>query len=144
MRLVVTQRNYDAVNTRTGGTGGVVGMDTYRERLLKYVPVEGLVLFVAIYGGTYAVLGLQPYFPLLARWILLGCIAATLLWLWKVEGVDDVIQLAISCIGLVVWVFAFGVVPVAELPWFNQVAAAVFLPLYVFCTPLIGGRPERW
>jgi hypothetical protein len=86
----------------------------------------------------------QPYFSLLSRWILLAGIVGTLLWLWKVEGVNDWIQLVISTFGFVVWAFALGVVPIAELPWYNQVAAALFLPVYVFGTPLIEGIPDCW
>ncbi|HII99529.1 MAG TPA: hypothetical protein HA272_09830 [Methanoregula sp.] len=145
MRLVVTKRNYDAVNTRGPALfGEEIRTDSYRERLVKYIPVEALVLYVAIYGSTYALFAYQPFFSLLARWILLAGIAVTLLWLWKIEGVTDGIQLAVSAFGFVAWVFAFGVVPVAELPWYNQVAAALFLPVYVFLTPLIRGIPDRW
>ena len=145
MRLAVTKRNYDALNTRAGGTpGDTVRTDSYRERLIKYVPVEILVLYVAVYGSLYAVMSFQPYFTLVARWILLAGIAGTILYLWKVEGVTDWVQLVISCFGFVVWTFALGVVPVADLPGYNQVIAALFLPVYVFGTPLIEGIPERW
>lgn len=145
MRLVVTKRNYDALNTRGPGVPGEeIRTDSYRERLVKYVPVEILVLYVAVYGTSYALLSFQPYFSLLARWILLAGIIGTILWLWKAEGVADWVQLVISTFGFVLWVFAFGVVPVAELPWYNQVAAALFLPVYVFGTPLVEGIPDRW
>jgi hypothetical protein len=145
MRLIVTKRNYDALNTgRPAGPGQEIRTDSYRERLVKYVPVEILVLYVAVYGTTYALMSYQPYFPLLARWILLAGIFCTLLYLWKAEGVTDWVQLVISTSGFVIWVFAFGVVPVAELPWYNQVVAALLLPVYVFGTPLIEGVPDRW
>jgi hypothetical protein len=145
MRLVVTKRNVDALNTRAGGSpGGEIHPDSYRERLIKYIPVEILALYVALYGSLYAVMSFQPYFSLVARWILLAGIAGTVLWLWKAQGVTDWVQLVISTSGFVVWVFALGVVPVAELSWYNQVAAALFLPVYVFGTPLIEGLPERW
>ena len=145
MRLVVTKRNYNAQHyTRSGTAGDEIRPDSYRERLVKYIPVEAIVLFVAAYGSTYAILGFQPYFSLLARWIFLAGIVATLLWLWKIEEVTDWVQLMISSFGFIIWVFAFGVVPVAELPWYNQVVAALFLPVYVFGTPLIEGIPESW
>jgi hypothetical protein len=144
MRLVVTKRNYDALNTRVGGQGTEILPDTYRERLMKYVPVEGLAFFVAVYGSTYAVLAYQPYFPSLARIIVLAGIIVTFLYLWIAEGVSDGVQLGISTGGFIVWVFAFGVVPVAGLPWYNQVAAALFLLAYVFLAPLLDGIPDRW
>jgi hypothetical protein len=145
MRLVVTKRNYDAVNTRAGGMpAGEVLPDSYRERLIKYVPVEVLVLYITAYGSLYALMSAEPYFPLIARWLLLAGIVATALWLWKIEKVTDWVQLSISAFGFVVWLFALGVVPVTDLPLYNQVAAALFLPVYVFGTPLIEGLPERW
>ncbi len=144
MRLVVTSRNYDALNTRAGGQGTEILPDTYRERLMKYVPVEGLAFFVAVYGSLYAVLAYQPYFPSLARIIVLAGIIVTFLYLWIAEGVSDWVQLGISTVGFIAWVFAFGVVPVAELPWYNQVAAAIFLLAYVFLAPLLEGIPDRW
>jgi len=145
MRLVVTRRNYDAINTRgPAGSGAEIRTDSYRERLIKYIPAEVLALYVAAYGTTYALLSYQPYFALLARWILLAGIFCTILYLWKIEGVTDWVQLVISTFGFVIWAFAFGVVPVTELPWYNQVAAALFLPVYIFGTPLIEGIPERW
>jgi hypothetical protein len=142
MRLVVTKRNYDALNI--GRPGQEIRKDSYRERLVKYVPVETLVLYVAVYGASYALLSYQPYFSLLARWILLAGMFGTLLYLWKVEGVTDWVQLVISMSGFVIWVFAFGVVPVSELLWYNQVVTALLLPVYVFGTPLIEGTPDRW
>jgi hypothetical protein len=145
MRLVVTKRNYDSVNTRADGAPGTgIPLDTYRERLIKYIPVEVLVLYIATYGSTYAIFSYQPYFPLIARSVLLLGIFGTSLWLWKVERVNDGVQLVISTVGFVVWVFAFGVVPVAELPGYNQIAAALFLPVYVFGIPLVEGVPDSW
>jgi hypothetical protein len=145
MRLVVTKRNYDALNTRAGGLPGrELSPDTYRERLIKYIPVEALVLYVAVYGILYFLMSTQPYFSLVARWILLAGIFGTPLWLWKIEGVTDWVQLIISTFGFMVWLFALGVVPVTDLPWYNQVASSIILPVYVFGTPFIEGIPEHW
>ncbi|NLD57410.1 MAG: hypothetical protein GX651_04660 [Methanomicrobiales archaeon] len=143
MRLVVTQRNSGAVYT-ADRAGEPPRTDSYRERLLKYIPAEALVFFVAVYGSTYSIIGMQSYYFLIARWILLAGIAVTILWLWKVEGVTDPVQLVISTVGFIAWIFAFGVIPITELPWFNQVVSALFLPLYVFGSPFIGGIPDRW
>ncbi|MFA4877104.1 MAG: hypothetical protein WC586_06790 [Methanoregula sp.] len=145
MRQVVTKRNYETVLARSAGNTAVpVSCDSYRERLVKYVPVEVLALYVSVYGIGYAVMGTDPGFSLASRWILIAGIAATLLYLWKSEGVVDVVQLSISLIGFVAWAFALGVIPVSELPWYNQIAAAIFLSAYIFLTPLIDGIPDRF
>jgi hypothetical protein len=80
----------------------------------------------------------------MARWILVAGILGTMLYLWQAEGVTDLVQLAISTIGFVIWVCALGVVTVASLPYYNAVVAAMFLIVWVFGAPFIEGMPEKW
>lgn len=145
MRLVVTKRNRDAVLL---GASGIIheGIpeDSYRERLIKYIPVETIALFIAAYGITYYLSGSEIWYPLMARWILIAGILATVLYLWQVEGVTDVIQLAISTAGFVIWTGALGVITVTSQPYYNEVAAGVLLIVYVFGAPLIDGLPGTW
>ena len=145
MRQVINRRNYDRVLSRAGTPGGSgTRYDTYRERLVKYIPIEAIVIYVALYGSTYAVLGTDPAFAIPARWLVIAGIVCTPIYLWKAGQVTDWVQLLISTIGFGVWVFALGVVPVADLPWYNPIAAAIFLPVYTFVSPLIDGVPERF
>ena len=145
MRLVVTKRNREVVLL---GASGIIheGIpeDSYRERLIKYIPVETIALFIAVYGITYYLSGSEIWYPLMARWILIAGILGTVLYLWQVEGVTDVIQLAISIAGFVVWTGALGVITVASLPYYNAVVAGVLLIVYVFGAPLIDGLPGTW
>ena len=54
MRLVITKRNRDALLLDASGrVNQGIPDDSYRERLLKYIPVETLALFIAVYGTTY-------------------------------------------------------------------------------------------
>jgi hypothetical protein len=39
-------------------------------------------------------------------------------------------------------VFALGVLPVSELPWYNQIIFALILPAYIFLVPLMEGIPD--
>nr|WP_321350395.1 hypothetical protein [uncultured Methanoregula sp.] len=145
MRQVVTGRNQYAIGSRPGNTAGSdTHPDTYRERLVKYIPVEIIVIYIALYGGTYALAGTDPLFVFPARWLIVAGFICTPVYLWTVEGVSDWVQLLISTLGFGIWVAALGVIPVADLPWYNQVAAAVLLPVYVFGTPLIDGIPGRF
>jgi hypothetical protein len=145
VRLVVTKRNRDAVLL---GASGIIheGIpeDSYRERLIKYIPVETIALFIAAYGITYYLSGSEIWYPLMARWILIAGILGTVLYLWRVEGVTDMVQLVISTAGFVIWTCALGVVTVASLPYYNAVVAGVFLIVYVFGAPLIDGLPGTW
>ncbi len=132
----------------TAGSPGAVPVgispDTYRERLLKYIPAEIVVVYVAVYGIAYALAAADPLFPLAARWILIAGIVATPLYLWEAGHVTDRVQLIISTFGFVLWAFALGVVPVSDLPGYNQVVASLALPFYVLISPLVEGLPDRW
>jgi hypothetical protein len=145
MRLVVTKRNSaTAAAGATDGTAPATACDSYRERLVKYVPVEVLVLYVAAYGVLYATAGNAPWFSAAASCLLIAGIIAVLLYLWRAEGVCDTIQLAISAIGFVLFASALGVAPVSALPLYNQVFFSLLLPVYVFLSPLFDGMPDRW
>ena len=145
MRQVITRRNRDAVLfTMTGRMNENIHYDSYRERLIKYIPVETIALFIVVYGITYYVSGTEAWYPVMARWILIAGIIGTVIWLWKIEGVHDVVQLGISTVGFVIWVCALGVVTIESLPFYNAIAAGLLLAAYVFLAPLIDGVPGVW
>jgi hypothetical protein len=145
MRQVVTRRTRESMHLLPGTVpGSGIPPDTYRDLLLKYIPAETLVLFVAAYGTAAAAMSPGPVFSILARWLVVAGTVGTPLLLWKVGDVKDPVQLLASTIGFVVWVSALGVVPVAELPWYSQPAAELLLLACVFGTPLIDGIPERF
>jgi hypothetical protein len=145
MRLVITKRNRDTILLDASGrVNKGIPDDSYRERLLKYIPAETIALFIAVYGITYYFSGSETWFPLMARWILIAGILLTVFYLWQAEGITDIVQLAISTIGFVLWVCALGVVAVASLPLYNPVVAGLLLVLWVFGAPLVDGWPETW
>jgi hypothetical protein len=145
MRLVVTKRNRDTVlSSAKGGLGQDMPNDSYRERLIKYIPVETIALFVVVYGITYYLSGTESWYPIVARWILILGFVGTVLYLWKVEGISDMVQLGISAIGFLIWACALGVITVTALPFYNAVVAGLLLFAYVFLAPLIDGVPEVW
>ena len=145
MRLVISKRNRTTVLLDASGriNQGICD-DSYRERLLKYIPAETIALFIAVYGITYYLSGSETWYPLMARWILIAGILGTSLYLWQAEGVTDLVQLAISTTGFFLWTCALGVVTVASLPYYNAVVAAVLLIIWVFLAPILDGIPERW
>lgn len=145
MRLIVSKRNYDALNTKAGeDRGGELRMDTYRERLVKYIPVETVALFITVYGITYYLSGSESWYPVVARWIFLAGVISTALYLWIAENVRDWIQVVISMAGFLIWVCALGVVTVTSLPYYNAIVAGLLLPVWVFLAPFIEGMPEQW
>ena len=145
MRQIITKRNREAVLLDASGrVNQGIPDDSYRERLIKYIPSETIALFIAVYGITYYLSGSEDWYPLMARWILIAGILGTLLYLWQVEGVIDLVQLSLSTIGFVIWACALGVVTVASLPLYNAMLAGVLLVVWVFFAPFIDGVPERW
>ncbi|MCK9579210.1 MAG: hypothetical protein M0Q92_02025 [Methanoregula sp.] len=119
-------------------------MDTYRERLVKYIPVETVALFITVYGITYYLSGSESWYPVVARWIFLAGVISTALYLWIAENVRDWIQVVISMAGFLIWVCALGVVTVTSLPYYNAIVAGLLLPVWVFLAPFIEGMPEQW
>jgi hypothetical protein len=75
---------------------------------------------------------------------LIAGIVAVPLYLWKVERVDNRLQIAISIVGFLLFASALGVIPLSALPGYNQVIASVALPVYAFVSPLFEGMPDRW
>ena len=64
MRQVITRRNRDVVLLDTAGRVIlVIPNDSYRERLLKYIPVETIALFIAVYGMTCYLSGSASWYP---------------------------------------------------------------------------------
>ena len=73
MRLVITKRNRDAILLDASGrVNRGIPDDSYRERLVKYIPSETIALFIALYGTTYYISGSETWYPLMARWILVA------------------------------------------------------------------------
>ena len=89
MRLVITKRNRTTVLLDASGRiNQGIPDDSYRERLLKYIPAETIALFIAVYGITYYLSGSEPGTPdgpldphRRYPWYSL--------YLWQVEGVTD-------------------------------------------------------
>jgi hypothetical protein len=144
MRQVVTIRRWGIGKFPAApGNGGSVVPDSYTDRLVKYVPVETIIVWITVFGSTSAVAYNTEFFPLFARWALVLGAAGTWIYLRYWAEVQDYVQLACSAIGFVVWVHAFAVLPFAAFPWYNPIAGAILLPLYTALVPLVDGIPGR-
>lgn len=142
MRQVITERTFGVFRRAEPGVApGPCRVDGYWDRLVKYVPVETVVVWIAVFGSASAVASESFIFPLFARWALFLGAVATWLWLRYCADVRDWVQLAISTAGFVVWVHAFGVLPFSALPYYSPVAGAVLLPVYTALAPLVDGLP---
>jgi hypothetical protein len=114
--------------------------DSYREKLVKYIPAE----VVALYLTLDVICRSNPTERGL-RWFILvfGCVA-TPLYLWRIQRVRKWVQLLVSTAAFVVWTFALGG-PFVSLSWYKAIYGALLLPIFTFLVPLIdpGNEPKR-
>lgn len=112
-------------------------LDKYRDRLIKYIPVE-------VVGAFLAINLLVKTAGQVGGWIHWGAFAFLLImtpvYLWKVEKVTKRMQLAISTGAFIVWVYALPG-PFADMQnWahvsYSPLFAAVLLILYTFTVPV--------
>ena len=102
--------------------------DTYRERLIKYIPSEVIALHLALskilMAATVAPHGLY--------WAIFGVgLLGTVVYQRVVNKVQSWFTLAVSIGAFAVWVFAIGE-PFASLSWYQPVYGALLLPIYTF------------
>lgn len=128
-------------------TRGVNAGDNYLSRVLKHIPSEIVMAYVAIDGvlrTTY-----NPNVPhdrqilLKLLWIVFGALTVlTPLWLWRVMRVRRLEQLFVSTLSVPVWLFALGG-PFALQDWYQPAFGAIVLPLYTLFVPIITTRSLR-
>lgn len=110
--------------------------DTYRDRLFKYIPGE----IVTLYFGLREGLERSHHVPHALQWVAFAfCLAATPVYLWRVQHVAAWRQLLISTVSFAVWAFALGE-PFADLRWYQPVYGALLLPVFTFFVAAI--RPD--
>lgn len=115
--------------------------DNYLSRVLKHIPSEIVMAYVAIDGVLRT-----SYSPNVwaerktlqtLLWITLAALTVlTPFWLYRVMRVKRPSQLFISTLSVPVWLFALGG-PFALLDWYEPAFGAVVLPLYTLIVPII-------
>jgi hypothetical protein len=140
-RQIITRRDAAERTAATREQPGVEAHtlpDDYLSRIVKYVPVEVITLFALVNGAIQQSSSQGPHAVLL--WIVFVVIAAlTPLYLWRVQKVTKVVQLAVSTVAFGVWVFYIGG-PFALCTWYQPLYGVVVLPLFTFAIGLI--EPE--
>lgn len=106
--------------------------DKYTARLLKYIPVEVIALYLSLDAIVRSSAGQAP--ELLHWGIFIFGIVATFLYLWRIEKVSKKSQLFISIGAYCVWVFTVGG-PFVYLN-LDPIYGAIFLLIYTFLIPI--------
>ncbi len=115
--------------------------DDYLSRVLKHIPSEIVMAYVAIDGVLRT-----SYNPNISNerqtlstllWIVTTILTLlTPFWLWRVMHVRRPSQLFISTLSVPVWLFALGG-PFALTNWYEPAFGAIVLPIYTLVVPII-------
>lgn len=107
--------------------------DNYTSRLLKYIPAEVIALYVTL----DAIIRSSEDISIWIYWsVFVFGVAATYLYLHRVEKVTKQVQLLISAGAFIVWVFAIGG-PFSHLAWYQPIYGGLLLPIYTFLAAII-------
>lgn len=80
-------------------------MDDYKERLVKYIPVEVIAVYLTLDLLAHSVTPVNT----MVLWLAFGAgILGSPLYLWRIYGVSKVLQLLLCTLSFAVWVFALG------------------------------------
>jgi hypothetical protein len=111
------------------------GVDSYVDRLLKYIPAESVALYLTLQGIILSGVGGQAL--TLWLWIIFVIgLCGTPLYLWRVLKVGKIVQLVVSTAAFGVWVFALGGA-FASLSWYQPFIGSLVLVVFTFFAPLI-------
>ncbi|MEO8620862.1 MAG: hypothetical protein ABI625_07345 [bacterium] len=146
-REIVTEKDVQLANTRaqSGGTvakGGTSAApkkaDEYSDRLMKSIPADVVALYIFLAGLVRT----DPTAPGWLLWaIFIFLVPGTWAYLAVVLKVKKKVQLLISTVAFVVWVFSLGSEnPFSTLVWYKPIFGAVLLPVYTFVAALV--KPE--
>lgn len=110
-------------------------VDDYPIRIIKLIPAEVLTLYIALTG--IIVVGRDSVNYEVLYWIIfIICLVGTPLYLKEITNVNDNLQIGISTLSFIVWVFAIGG-PFTTLTYYQPVYGALLLPIFTFFIPMI-------
>ncbi len=115
---------------RNGGTVARGTADLYVDRLIKYIPAEAVACYVFV-SGVIARLERAGVRHVIGWSVLVLFCVLTGWYLWRVQKVRKVQQLAISVLSFIVWAFALGG-PFTFFPWYDPLYGEILLPLFTF------------
>ncbi len=145
-RQIVTEkfirRDLEAAKAAAAGAGDrEAKADDYTTKIVKLIPSETVALYLFLSGVIAAAKpDVAEQGPLLT-FVFVVLFLATLLYLRRVAGVKSHLQLGISAVAFLVWVFSLGgpfpyLLPMIGLSY-DQLWGAVLLPIFTFIAPIL-------
>jgi len=102
--------------------------DSYFDRLFKYIPAELVAGYIFAAGVVKQITEQKEM--ILLQWFLFAVFCLlTPLYLYKVQKVRKLSQLAISLLSFTVWVFALGG-PFSTTLWYDPLYGYILLPVF--------------
>ena len=131
-------KNRGVVGERMGAVGVLAEepKDEYGKKLMKFIPGEIVVLYMALINILFLAKNQDLPFDLIS-WIIFGVgIVGTAVYIWNGSGTrnEKKINVIISVIAFVIWVYTLGG-PFLSLSWYNSIYGALLLPVYTFFIP---------
>jgi hypothetical protein len=129
--------NRRIMTTRLHAMGGETEIDTYFDKVVKYIPADIVGAWVAVTGLLASTT--EPSEGLLWVAFAIGVIL-TAMWVWRQTTMTGrpvaITQIAVSTVAFGVWVFALGG-PFRSLPFYSPLYGSVVLILYTLLVALI-------
>jgi hypothetical protein len=125
-----------------GNPGGVAtpSGDDYMTKLLKYVPVEVLGFYLLLAGVIDSNVTKPHDHAIWLLCLLIGTLVLTALYDYRVLNVVRMKQIAVSVLGLAVYVFAAGGW-FATTTWYQQWYASIAVPVFALLVGIIKLKP---
>ncbi len=119
----------------------VADQNLYQDKLLKLIPTEivGAYMFLSgvVSGGPEAAAATQSTLDdNLTYVVFFSLLALTPLYLWRVSNVSNVLQIIVTTVSYVVWVYTLGG-PFSIWGIYSPVAGSVVLVIWTLAMPLL-------
>jgi hypothetical protein len=126
------------VSAQLQATGANAEVDTYVDRIVKYIPSDIVAAWIALTG---LIAGAADIPAAKTLWIVFAVmVAITFIWVWRqtrtASAPPSMVQALISTGSFVVWVFALGG-PFANLSWYAPAYGSIVLILYTLISAMI-------
>jgi hypothetical protein len=133
MSRTIVARKIVPPDTYTGTKELPPRPDDYATRLLKYIPAEVITLYLTLTSLLRSSVDASP----ILDWVIFAIgTVATPLYLWRLQKVHRILQLAISTGAFIVWAFALGG-PFTGVSWYVPVYGGILLSVYTFLIPIL-------
>ena len=114
---------------------------SYADKVVKLVPTEIVGAYMVL-AGIIGVSSASPTAPAdsLSKILIQVCFFALLvltpLYLWRVSGVSNIVQLIVTTLAFILWIYTLGG-PFAVWGIYEPKVAALLLTLWSFAVPVI-------